>query len=60
MPGSYAIGLQALVGRDLADKVPNATVFQVHAGDFYDSGMNPPAKSGSVLVPHTWSVQAEE
>ena len=60
MPGSYAIGLQALVGRDIADKVPSATVFQVHAGDFYNSGMNPPAKSGAVLVPHTWSVQPEE
>jgi lipopolysaccharide transport system ATP-binding protein len=59
-PGRYSFKLWCQANRETADKIENAGVLLVEAGDFYGTG-NLPSKNqeGIVMVEHSWDLCGE-
>lgn len=60
-PGRFRYKLWCQANREVADKIEDAGILPVVAGDFYGSG-NLPAKNpeGIVMVEHSWSLLGPE
>jgi lipopolysaccharide transport system ATP-binding protein len=55
-PGRYWVSVWCMVAGEVADHIPAAETLEVQVGDFFKSGLLPPADSGAVLVDHTWEI----
>ena len=58
LPGQYGLLLIGeLNGRQLADRIDNAVLYEVQGGDFFGTGkmLEKASKRGSVLVRHKWT-----
>lgn len=53
-PGTYNITLWSIFNHELLDSIEHAISFQVHEGDFFNSGKLPYPNFRAVLVPHKW------
>jgi lipopolysaccharide transport system ATP-binding protein len=54
VPGSYSLTLFSSIKGDISDWVKNAFYFEIHAGDFYDSGREIPYRQGTFLLQYTF------
>ena len=56
--GSYHLALAAQIGQESCDYVPHAGVLEVEGGDFYGTGLLPPAEEGAFLVEQRWTLES--
>lgn len=59
-PGRYYVSLSCRANGAVADKIRDAVMFEVQAGDYFGTGKMPLKKYGDLLVSHQWSWHAKE
>lgn len=55
--GSYSFALYSTVNNEIADWIQEAGVFEVEAGDFYNTGKLPPEGQGSIYVNYSFELK---